>query len=557
MESGQTPRASSQPDPAPQTISTREQIDQLNVQAWQLRIAEPERALTLSSAALQAAQALAQPYERGVALSLITLSFLDGESGRLESALTRALEALACIQGQPQPEVMVGAWYTLGWAYYYAGNYPAALEFGFKSLKLAREAGLLEWTAWCLDLTASTYKDPAEALSMYEEAHEIFIRSGNLTGQSRILNNWAYTLMETHNLPAALEMAQRSLVLAQQAGLKRDEINLAATIGEILAKLGEYEQARSGLQQAAQLFDTYGRDISSVYVLAELGQVYLGQNDLGLAEHELTKALTVAQGMDMRNEQARCHKSLSEIHEKRGEFQQALEHFKAYQILQEAIAGEGALKQLSALRVSQQIETAQRDAEIQRLQKEKLQLELDEHKRMHALLEDLATRDPLTNLFNRRHFIKLAEQEWKRAVRYKHPLCALMLDVDDFKQINDQYGHAVGDQALTAMANIIQSSLRSTEIAGRYGGDEFVVLLPETLPQHGVLVGQRICRTLKELQIETGRGRVFLSPSLGVACMQKGDSQTIHSLDELLSHADHALYIAKHMGKGQVRLYSE
>jgi diguanylate cyclase (GGDEF)-like protein len=558
LNNGQT----SKPAPAfekqsVQADTQQAQIDQLNHLAWQLRVSDPDRALALSTEALHSANAGIPLYRQGVAASLITLSFLDGEAGKLDRALARSLEALEYIKDGSHPELLVGAWYTLGWAYYYSSNYPAALEFGLKSLQLAREAGLQEWQAWCLDLTASTYKEPQQALLMHEEAHAIFQRTGNPTGQSRILNNWACTLLETQQFNAALEMAQKSLQLAREGGLKRDEINIAATIGEIHAKLGEYEQAHSGLQHAMQLFDTYGHDISSVYVLVELGQVHLEQHDLDRAEQELVKALAVARHMEMRNEQARCHKCLSEIHEQRGQFKIALEHYKAFQALQESISGEGALKQLTALRVSHQIETAQRDAEIHRLQKEKLQIELDEHKRLHTILEDLATRDPLTNLFNRRHFLSLAEQEWRRARRYHHPLCALMLDVDDFKQINDLHGHAAGDKALTAFANIIRSTLRSTEIAGRYGGDEFVVLLPETLPQHGLLVAKRICHEITDYAISSDIGPIELTPSIGVASATKDNLTHIQSLDELLNHADKAMYTAKRTGTGQVHLYAE
>ncbi len=319
--------------------------------------------------------------------------------------------------------------------------------------------------------------------------------------------------------------------------------------------MGEYAQAQSKLHDASQLFDKYGRDISSVYILTDLGQVYLEQNDLEQAEQALLKALEASSQMEMRNEQARCHEYLSRIFERKGRLDQALEHYKKFYILREAIAGEGALKQLAALRVSNQIETAQRDAEIHRLQKEKLQIELDEHKRIHAILEDLATRDPLTNLFNRRHFINLAEQEWKRSMRYGHPLCALMLDVDHFKQINDQHGHATGDKALTSVANVIQSTLRSTEIAGRYGGDEFVVLLPETLLQNAVRVAERICQSIREYTISSDLGVIELTTSIGVACMTGDHRDTSKSLNDLLSHADQALYDAKRSGKGQVCQY--
>jgi diguanylate cyclase (GGDEF)-like protein len=540
-------------------VSVQEKIDLTNMLAWDLRIREPERAFRLSSETLALSKTCGDHqgvYDPGIAASLVTLSFLDGEMGRLETSLSRSLEALSHLQDQPDPETLIGAWYTLGWAYYYSGDYPAALEFGLKSLKLAREIEHPERTAWCIDLVASTYKDPAHVIEMYQEAFDIFMKLGTLEGQSRILNNWAFTLKEKKEHEKALELAYKSLALAEQANLKSDISNASATIGEILTDMGKYSEAQTRLQDATLLFNEYNRDISSVYLLVDLGQVHLEQNNLDKAEQMLNYALEVSEKMEMRNEQSRCHLYLSQVFERQVNFEKALEHYKKFQSLRESISGEGALKQLAALRVSHQIETAQRDAEIHRLQKEKLQIELDEHKRIHAILEDLATRDPLTNLFNRRHFLLLAEQEWKRAQRYKHPLCALMMDVDHFKQINDQHGHAAGDKALTTVANVVRSSLRSTEIAGRYGGDEFIVLLPETTPVNALLVAKRICQTITEYTISTDVGIIELTSSIGVASLTKENHLMTRSLSELLSHADKALYNAKNAGRGQAQLYS-
>lgn len=538
-------------------VDLREKIDLMNSLAWQLRIRDPERARVFALDAYKQSQLPEEdPYKLGSAASLIVLSFLDGEAGKLDTAMSRSLEALSCIQDQSHPDLLIDAWYTLGWAYYYSGDYPASLEFGLKALKLARECGPVEKEGWCLDLVASTYKDPEQALKIYKEAYEIFDRLECIEGQSRILNNWSYTLMELNEYAPALEKARKSHQLAREHGMHMDIINVAATIGEIFTRMGDFERAHEELNEATLLFDQYGRDISSVYILVDLGQVYLEQNDLDRAEEQLQKALEASNQMEMVNEQVRCHQYLSEIFEKRGIFDQALKHYKVFNELRERTAGEGALKQLAALKVSHQIDNAQRDTEIQRLQKEKLQSELEEHKRIHSILEELATRDSLTNLFNRRHFLGLAEQEWRRSLRYDHPLCVLMMDVDRFKLINDQYGHSTGDKALMAVAGIFQSTLRSTEIAGRFGGDEFVVLLPETTSQNGLQVAKRILQAVKAHTVQSEFGTVELTSSIGVACAT-GKRSTVKSLNELLNHADKALYEAKKAGIGRARLYKK
>ena len=128
--------------------------------------------------------------------------------------------------------------------------------------------------------------------------------------------------------------------------------------------------------------------------------------------------------------------------------------------------------------------------------------------------------------------------------------------MDNFKKINDQHGHAAGDKALTTVANVIRSTLRTTEIAGRYGGDEFVVLLPETSPENGLLVAKRICKTIVDYTISSDVGVIELTPSIGVACVTNENRIVIHSLSELLNQADKALYNAKKAGRGQAQLYS-
>jgi tetratricopeptide (TPR) repeat protein len=142
-------------------------------------------------------------------------AFLDGEAGRLDVSLARSLEALSHLKDQFKQDTLIGTWYTIGWTHYYLGNYPAALEFGLKALKLAQDLQYREWEAWCLDLTASTFKEGTQALQMYTSAFAIFEELENIEGQSRILNNWACTLLDSKEFTAALEMAQRSLYLAK------------------------------------------------------------------------------------------------------------------------------------------------------------------------------------------------------------------------------------------------------------------------------------------------------------------------------------------------------
>ena len=121
------------------------------------------------------------------------------------------------------------------------------------------------------------------------------------------------------------------------------------------------------------------------------------------------------------------------------------------------------------------------------------------------------TQDTLTGLFNRRHFFKLAHQEFERSQRYDRPLALMMLDIDHFKQINDTYGHLAGDEVLRTVARIMRDTLRRVDLLARYGGEEFVMLLPETTLLTAISIAGRLCAALAAEPIPTERGSVLLT----------------------------------------------
>ncbi|MCA9778677.1 MAG: diguanylate cyclase, partial [Candidatus Eremiobacteraeota bacterium] len=179
-----------------------------------------------------------------------------------------------------------------------------------------------------------------------------------------------------------------------------------------------------------------------------------------------------------------------------------------------------------------------------------LQQEIKERIRAQEELRVLATTDSLTGASNRRHFLELSEKEFDRVRRYPAPLSALMLDADHFKSINDTYGHDVGDQVLQALSRTILSGLRSTEIFGRLGGEEFAVALPSTGLEGASIVAERLRRSVEELEVPVDGKVVCFTISVGVAEVTDEDA----SFAAVLSRADQALYRAKSGGRNKVEL---
>ena len=163
-------------------------------------------------------------------------------------------------------------------------------------------------------------------------------------------------------------------------------------------------------------------------------------------------------------------------------------------------------------------------------------------------LRELASREPLTGLYNRRHFNEVLLRRYAEARRYDSPLSCLMIDLDNFKEINDSFGHHVGDELLVLVALTIASQLRAADVAARFGGDEFVVLLPQTTSQRAEVLGRRVS---EKLTAEVGEQLpdVTLSLSIGISSVPEVDSS---DPQDLIKSADEALYQAKTAGKNRI-----
>jgi diguanylate cyclase (GGDEF)-like protein len=180
---------------------------------------------------------------------------------------------------------------------------------------------------------------------------------------------------------------------------------------------------------------------------------------------------------------------------------------------------------------------------------------LDDRRQLEQLVEErtrelklLATTDPLTGTLNRRRFFEVAEEERLRSARYGHRLVVGMLDLDHFKLINDMYGHAVGDEAIRRVAEALRRALRRQDHIGRYGGEEFGVLLPETRIEEAVKVFERVRQGISDLEVRTARmENPKLRVSIGVTEWMAGEG-----FEMTLQRADDALYKAKDAGRDRV-----
>ncbi len=175
------------------------------------------------------------------------------------------------------------------------------------------------------------------------------------------------------------------------------------------------------------------------------------------------------------------------------------------------------------------------------------------HKKIESDLEELTHLDPLTGIANRRYFFERASLEYARSKRYLTPLCIASMDIDHFKLVNDNHGHAAGDEVIKMLCSISQGMLRETELLARIGGEEFAILMPNTKLDGASHLGDRLRQVIADHQLTYEGQEISISVSIGIAELSPKDS----SIEDCLRKADKAMYMAKENGRNRMEIFTE
>ena len=206
-----------------------------------------------------------------------------------------------------------------------------------------------------------------------------------------------------------------------------------------------------------------------------------------------------------------------------------------------------------SVKMKDQREVLLRQISLLEAQKQEIATQNEELAEANARLEQIAITDQLTGAYNRRYIMREIEQELSRSVRHNLPISITMIDIDNFKDINDTHGHQVGDEVLKEVVQVLSSSIRTSDLLGRYGGEEFIIIAPLTGQQEALILAERLRDTVSKWPFETTYGFIKLTISLGVATYD-GKTETCQSaiLEQLLAQADTELYKAKAAGRNCV-----
>lgn len=479
------------------------------------------------------------------------LNRADYAAALLSFSQAKALrEAMADAPGVATEQCFIGI------SQAYVGLYPESLQNLRAALSVFEENDDLLMIAKSLNSIGHSYV----LLGEFEKALPYLIKSvdlaremGNKKAEVTALDSLCHGYLGLGDVDNALSCGLESVQGARSIGALRIEAENLLGLGSVYRARGDLQQAESCFQQSLALAREYGFRFAEGRALRKLGGARREQDQILEALSLLRESLAILHEIGDKQRTSGCLEDLAAVCKQAGDFETALTYYEQFHLAQDTIYHEQTNFRIKSLEIAYEVEQANKEKEIYYLRNVALQREIEERIKAQTAAELLAITDSLTGLFNRRHLLYLAEREMAQATRYQRPLSIVIFDIDFFKTINDNFGHAAGDKVLAIVSSHVRGCLRKSDVLGRYGGEEFVILLPQTYLQSARELAERIRKNVASLRIPLDSREVSITISAGIATQLLTDESD--RLDQLLDRADQALYEAKETGRNRTVLY--
>ena len=396
--------------------------------------------------------------------------------------------------------------------------------------------------------------DFGRALSYFEEARALARESGDVRLEGIALGNMGRALKSLRRLPESVEVQREGIALLGAHGLETLRCHAMARLAGVLSESGDAAKAEALYREAASAMAARGDESWIDEIYGNLGLLLKSAGRADEAAQYLRRALAESGSARISRDRITWRAALSELMEADGDVSGALAAQRlAFAELEQHIQA-SAEASLHESMVRFDVERFEAENEIYRLRNVELASALDEVRALkdelaqrNAELSELAIRDPLTATYNRRYFLSALGAEVERAHRYDTPLSLAVLDLDDFKQINDTWGHIAGDHVLERVARVLMRHTRANDVVARYGGEEFAIILPATDVDAAAEVCEKLRDMVASLDFSHIDARLRVTFSAGLAQLREEGSLTA-----LISEGDAQLYAAKNSGRNRI-----
>ncbi|PZS34053.1 MAG: hypothetical protein DLM59_05430 [Pseudonocardiales bacterium] len=530
---------------------------------YKLGVAHSQQAADL--AALQGADALQANALRLLAMQLIKL-------GEYERAARSADLAISLLEPLGDEAGVCKMLTFRAQAYSALGLHEEALTSLGTGLELAQRLGdnlLLFWTLNRIGTSHCDMTDWAQADPFLRHAHELAIGQ-DLGGEATfcILNNLAWhaqgyvmhlrALGEVSRaekkLLAGVDHGRQAVDAARAAGHPFREAISSGSLGMLLGLAGDYQGAAEQIDRALELSAAHGYRTVELYALKSTADVSILRGDLPAAIARFTQVLDLATQINEPYVVLAVHQQLSAAHERIGDYRTALRHYRDYHRIERTVNTAAAERRAKLLTHRFELHNAQLAADKARLEARLAMLRSHELEAEKQALQMRATElgrdantDPLTGLWNRRHMDDQFPHLFRRAQETGRPLCVAIGDLDRFKNVNDRFGHAAGDQVLRQLAAILRGGCRPGDLVARMGGEEFFLAFIDTEFPAARATCERLRKAVEDYEWGAIRPDLAVTVSFGLAAATGIDHH-----DQLLDDADISLYVAKRAGRNRV-----
>jgi len=541
-------------------IEIEAHLDRTGMTALEISGSRPAEAVRLCTAAIHEAEQVEKAPRsllNQVGRLRLTLSTLYIQLMIYDKALESALEAHKYFTEIKLESGVARSLSAVGLAKVYLGVYAEGLQNFLEVLSFANQEKDQRLKSRVLSHLGFLYLRMEEfttAQDYLTQSLSLMTSEKSLQVEAGLLENLSVVYLNQGDFNQALSFGQESIQQYQAENNPQGEAKALNRVGEIYFLMGLADEALAHYHAALEICEETGYRPGAAKAHTLIGELAFQQGNNSQALHHLVMALELAEACLNQKSVFEVHLLLSQVYQQERRYQEALEHYRLYHEIKEVVFDEDIATKIKSLEIIHRLQETQKDRETFRLENVALMREIEERTKVQTELERIVTLDPLTELKNRRHFFELVQMEMERSQRYNRPLSMIMLDIDHFKMVNDQFGHLVGDKVIVEVSRRITKTLRKVDVACRYGGEEFAILLPETPHDQAMMVANRLWRVISKQPAVSSELKISITASFGVASHEGGGSMTP---DTLLDRADQALYIAKNNGRNQVAAYGQ
>ncbi|MBE0686619.1 MAG: diguanylate cyclase, partial [Anaerolineaceae bacterium] len=530
-----------------------QRIDSLNAAAQDMISLAPAEGLDLCKRAYQLATSAEfrhDPYPKGVADALCNMSYFHLEQGDTMLALAQAKEALNIYNELRHSLSQASILRLLGMIYVHLNEYNKSMTSLLKALELARHLPNPRLLGEITMTIGQTYLASGEiepAITELKKALSLF-QSRDLSVQlSYVYNYLAAAYKMLGDFEVFDQYLQRSIELAEDMRVLPVRIDNLCQKGQNELRKGNLDAAREHFEQARQLSEHQGYQSEEISCNIWLSEVDHYRGELEAAVKRLLSANARAQTNHYEEGCLRADRKLAQVYAELSDYRKAYEHFQSFYQIEQRIKREKNDLKYMTLETIIRTDALQKEARIIQNKNEQIEKEIAERKWVEEALRQSEEKyrralnlDVTTAVNTLRYFYDLAEQEIQRVNRYPHPLSLLIIDIDHFSQVNEHFGYVMGDQVLQWVARRLKDLLRVVDVIGRYGGDAFIMLLPETSLENACIVANRICMHFATADFEVAGEKFTLTFHAGLVEFIKD-----LPVDVLIQRADQALAKAR------------